>query len=89
MFDVYTDVGGITRRLSNKQMDKPLIISISYFSEFSLVYIRWGRTVCPGDADLIYHGKHHRIMFYPFNDCITAVAVLSFVLLDSLCMGAV
>ena len=32
-------------------------------TEFSLVYTRWGRTVCPGDAYLIYHGyaagSHH------------------------------
>ena len=83
MCDVYTDVGGITRRLSNTQMDKPFIISISYFSDFSLVYIRWGRTVCPGDADLIYHGKYCRIMFYPFNDCTTVVAVPSYLFICS------
>ena len=89
MCEVYTDVGGITRGLSNIQMDKPLIISISYFSDFSLVYIRWGRTVCPGDADLIYHGKYRRIMFYPFNNCTAGVAVPSYLFLDSLCMVAV
>ena len=32
------------------------IETIKKQTKFSLVYIRWGRTVCPGDADLIYHG---------------------------------
>ena len=32
------------------------IEAIKKQTNFSLVYIRWGRTVCPGDAFLIYHG---------------------------------
>ena len=32
------------------------IETIKKQTDFSLVYIRWGRTVCPGDAILIYHG---------------------------------
>ena len=32
------------------------IETIKKQTDFSLVYIRWGRTVCPGDAHLIYHG---------------------------------
>ena len=39
------------------------IETIKKQTDFSLVYIRWGRTVCPGDAILIYHGfaagSHH------------------------------
>ena len=32
------------------------IETINKQADFSQVYIRWGRTVCPGDALLIYHG---------------------------------
>ena len=32
------------------------IWTIKKLADFSQVYIRWGRTVCPGDAHLIFHG---------------------------------